>query len=327
MPIDPHPTSEPLDCLVVGGGPAGLTAAIYLARFRRSFLLVDAGASRADWIPLSHNHAGFPDGVTGPDLLARMRAQAERYGAAILHGEVRRLEQEDGGFRAELGGGAGGQVIRARRVLLASGVIDAEPELPDLRNAIQRGLVRHCPICDAWEATGQRVGIIGYGACSLKEAMLLRSYTDDLTLLTLGRDLHLSDDDREALDAAGVRLIDEPVTRISVVGDRIEAWEMGNGATQRFDTIYSALGRQVRSDLALALGAEHDEDGALITDDHGRTTVAGLYAAGDVVRGLSQISVAMGQAAVAATDINNSLEPALFVRVAHGAENARESTP
>ena len=86
-----------LDCLVVGGGPAGLTAAIYLARFRRNFRVIDAGDSRASWIPLSHNHAGFPDGISGDALLARMRAQAERYGAVIERGEVSRLERLDGG--------------------------------------------------------------------------------------------------------------------------------------------------------------------------------------------------------------------------------------
>src|SRR5688500_8938070 len=98
------PDDAMLDCLVVGGGPAGLTAAIYLARFRRSFRVIDAGDSRASWIPLSHNHAGFPDGISGNALLARMRAQAERYGTVIEGGEVGRLERlEGGGFAASVG--------------------------------------------------------------------------------------------------------------------------------------------------------------------------------------------------------------------------------
>ena len=304
--------ADRLDCLVIGGGPAGLTAAIYLGRFRRQFLVVDAGASRAEWIPVSHNHAGFPDGIPGPELLARMRVQAERYGAKIVRAEVRRLERRCGLFRAEVEGRA----VEAPMVLLATGVEDREPELPDLRNAIQRGLIRHCPICDAYEATGQRIAIVGYGACSMREALLLRGYTDDLTLLTLGQDLALSDDDRMAMRQAGVQLIEEPVESISVAEDRIEAWRMCNGDVLRFDTIYSALGRRVRSDVGQALGAEHDADGALATDEHQRTSIPGLYAAGDVVQGLAQIGVAMGQAAVAATDINNRLEPVGFERQA-----------
>jgi thioredoxin reductase (NADPH) len=295
-----------MDCLVIGGGPGGLTAAIYLARFLRDFLVVDAGASRAAWIPCSHNHAGFPDGgIPGPELLARMRRQAERYGARIVQGEVASLERgHDGVFVARFGG----RTVEARRVLLATGSQDVEPELPDIDGAIRRGLVRHCPICDAYEVRGQKVAIIGYGKCSVREVMLLRGYTSDLTLLTLGRGLELPEDERATLREAGVRLVEEPVAELTVEDDRITAWRMASGAELCFDTLYTALGLHARSGLAAALGAEHDSDGMLVVDDHQRTTVPGLWAVGDVVKGLAQISVAMGQAAVAATDINNSLE-------------------
>ena len=295
-----------MDCLVIGGGPGGLTAAIYLARFLREFLVVDAGASRAAWIPCSHNHAGYPDGgIPGPELLARMRRQAEHFDARIVEGEVTSLRRgNDGTFTAELGG----REVTARRVLLATGAQDIEPELPDLDGAIRRGLVRHCPICDAYEARGQKVAIIGYGKCSVREVMLLRGYTSDLTLLTLGRGLELPEDERATLGEAGVRLVDEPVVELTLEGDRIAAWRMESGAELRFDTLYTALGLRARSSLAASLGAEHDADGMLATDDHQRTSVPDLWAVGDVVKGLAQISVAMGQAAIAATDINNSLE-------------------
>ena len=301
------PTSDlDLDCLVVGGGPAGLTAAIYLARFRRRFIVVDNGASRADWIPISHNHPGFPQGIEGPVLLERLRAQARRFNAELVSDhEVERLERcPEGGFL----GVYGGRVLRARTVLLATGVEDREPELPNLKETVRNGLIRHCPICDAYEATDQRVAIIGYGACSIHETLLLRGYTDDLTLLTLGRDLELTADEKAALRSAGVRVVDEPVTHLTVTDNRIEALCMASGDMLSFDTIYSALGRRVRSSLALDLGAEHDEDGALITDALQRTSIPDLFAAGDVVKGLAQISVAMGQAAIAATEINNSLQ-------------------
>lgn len=294
-----------MDCLVIGAGPAGLTGAIYLGRFLRDFAIVDAGRSRALWIPTSHNHAGFPEGISGPDLVARMRVQAERYGAAILRSDVASLERsEGGGFLATL---ADGREIEARTVLLATGVQDIEPELPDIDRAIERGLVRHCPICDAFEVQDQRVALIGYGKCSVREVMLLRRYTGDLTLLTLGRELQLPRDEAAAMVEAGVRIIDAPVERIAIDGNRIAAWHMGPGEVLRFDTLYTALGVEGRSRLATDLGAAHDGDGMLITDSHQQTTVTGLWAAGDVVRGLSQISVAMGQAAIAATAINNSL--------------------
>jgi thioredoxin reductase (NADPH) len=300
----PPEAGERLDCLIVGGGPAGLTAAIYLARFRRNFMVVDAGASRAAWIPCTHNHPGFPDGIRGTELLGRMRDQAGRHGARVVPGEVRRLERlPDGTFSAWIGDGS----RRAKFVLLATGVEDIEPELPHVEHAVRRGLVRHCPICDAYEIIGRKVAIIGYGKCRIREALLLRVYTADLTILTLGKKLDIPPEEREALREAEVHVLDEPVSEISVEGDAIAAWRMNSGKVHRFDALYTALGLRIRSELARELGADHDEAGALMVNSHQRTSVQGLYAAGDVVSGLTQISVAMGQAAIAATDINNSL--------------------
>jgi thioredoxin reductase (NADPH) len=293
-----------MDCLVVGGGPAGLTAAIYLARFRRDFRVVDSGASRASWITVSHNHPGFPEGISGAELLTRMRAQAGRYGARIVPGEVNSLERlHDGSFSASIGVDR----LRGRTVLLATGVEDIEPELPNLEGAVRRGFVRHCPICDAYEAINRKVAIIGYGKCCVREALLLRVYTSDLTLLTLGKQVDIPADEQKMLREAGICVLDEPVSEVSVEGNKIAAWRMKSGMVHRFDALYSALGLRSRSRLARELGAGLDEDGTLIVDAHQRTSISGLYAAGDVVSGLTQINVAMGQAAIAATTINNSL--------------------
>ena len=293
-----------MDCLIIGAGPAGLTAAIYLARFRRRVLVVDSGASRAAWIPVSHNVPGFPDGIGGPQLLGRLRSQAMRYGAQILSGEVEQLEAlPDGTFRAH----AVGHDIRAERVLLAAGGLDVEPELPGVRDAVRRGLIRYCPICDAYEIAGQKVALIGSGKCRVKEALLLRAYTAHLTVLTLGQELLMSAGERSQLEDAGIRVLEEPVADLTLDGDQISVWHMQGGGKHTFDTVYTALGVRIRSGLALALQAKADEDGALIVSDHQMTSVPGLYAAGDVVRGLSQVCVAMGQAAVAATDMNGSL--------------------
>ena len=262
-----------MDCLVIGAGPAGLTAAIYLARFRRRVLVIDGGASRASWIPVSHNMPGFPEGVGGPGLLARMRTQALQYGAEIRPGEVERLQAlPEGGFIAS----ANGQDIRAERVLLATGGLDVEPELPGVRDAVRRGLVRYCPICDAFEIIGQNVALIASGKCRVREALLLRAYTARLSVITLGHELHMPDEERAQLHEAGVRILEEPVAGLTVEGDRIGAWHMQGGGKHTFDTVYTALGVRVRSGLATALGAEADEDGALIVRDHQKTSVPGL---------------------------------------------------
>jgi thioredoxin reductase (NADPH) len=293
-----------MDCLVIGGGPAGLAAAIYLARFRRDFLVVDAGSSRAAWIPVTHNHPGFPDGIQGSELLERMRSQATRYGAPIVPGQVSRLERlVDGSFSASVGV----DELRAKTVLLATGVEDIEPEIPNLEKAVRRGFIRHCPICDAYEVIDRKVAIIGYGKCCIRESLLLRAYTTDLTLLTFGKDVDIAPDEQEDLRKLGIRVLDEPVSEVEIEGDEILVWRMKSGNVHRFDALYTALGLRMRSELAKDLGADHDGDGALLVDKHQRTSVPGLYAAGDVVQGLTQISVATGQAAIAATTINNSL--------------------
>jgi thioredoxin reductase (NADPH) len=295
---------DELDCLIIGGGPAGLSAATYLARFRRRFALVENGASRAALIPVSHNCPAFPDGISGNELLTRLRAQAQCYGTHVIHASVEMLERAPGGFAARLDG----QRLLARTVLLATGVEDIEPTLPNLEHAIRRGYLRHCPICDAYDVIDQKVGVLGHGKSALREALFLRTYTADLTLLTLGEPMALTDDERRQLDDAGVRAIEEPIDEVYVNDGRIVALRTPGNREHRFDTLYSALGAHVRAELATALGARIDpDDGGLLVDEHQQTAVPGLYAAGDVVFSLNQISVATGQAAIAATAVHNHL--------------------
>jgi thioredoxin reductase (NADPH) len=296
---------QPLDCLIVGAGPAGLIAAIYLARFRRNIRIIDAGSSRASLIPVSHNYPGFPDGIGGDELLARLRSQALRYGVDITAGVVDRIAKQDDGFFI---GSYGADSVKAQTVVLATGVIDIEPELPKLTDAIKQGYIRHCPICDGYEVIDRKVAVIGYGKILVREALFIRHFTADLTVLSLGRETGLSDSDRKILSEHNIRIIEEPIAEVTIEGSRISALRAQSGTVHHFDTVYSALGTKVRSDLARELGADCDERGDLLVD-HKRlqTSVPGLYAAGDVVNGLNQISVAAGHAAIAATAIHHSL--------------------
>ena len=293
-----------LDCLVVGAGPAGLTAAIYLGRFRRRFTVIHDGDPRAGWIPVSHNHPGFPDGIPGRELLARMRTQAERYGAQILIGEVRGLTRdEDGIFRAQTTGGE----LRARNVLLATGVKDKGSELPEVYEAVQKGLIRICPICDAYEVIDQAVGVIGRGDKAAREAMFIRTYTANLKVILLGGETQISDENRRTLAEAGVEIVETATTHVRIENHRVAALEFEGRVRHRFDSVYSALGTTARTELAQQVSALTAKDDRLWVNDHQMTSVPRLCAAGDMVRGLHQISIAQAEAAIAATDVQNRL--------------------
>ena len=297
--------AEPLDCLVIGGGPAGLTAAIYLARFHLDILVVDAGKSRASWIPCTRNHAGFPEGISGKDLLERMREQACKYGAKLQTEFVTKLErdEESGLYTATWGSGT----AVARSVLIATGVTNRRPPMDEELHdeALSRGLVRYCPICDGYEVTDKRVGVIGSDSHGVAEAVFIRSYTADVTLIAPDKALRLKPEDSEKLKGAGIKCVDGPgqavaIDRNCIVVDTAE----GHYA---FDSIYPALGSDTHTQLAEMVGAELSSDDCIRVDSHQRTSVPGLYAAGDVVIGLDQISHAMGEGGVAATTIRNDL--------------------
>jgi thioredoxin reductase (NADPH) len=270
--------------------------------------VVDANASRASWIPISHNLAGFPDGIAGKDLIALMRAQADRYSARIINGRVKLLERSPRGvFAAVMNDGTRHE---AAQILLTTGSEDLPPplSLPDREEAVGRGRLRFCPICDAYEVTGRKIALASTRRCRIQEALLLRGYTADLSLITLQDPWELPKEERATLTEAGIKIVEAPAVRLVLEEDGL-AVHMADHERHRFDTLYVALGLRARSDLAVALGAEHDADGALAVDQHQMTTVPSLYAAGDVVQGLAQIGVAVGQAAIAATAIHNSLPP------------------
>jgi thioredoxin reductase (NADPH) len=297
-------SEDQLDCLVIGGGPAGLTAAIYLARFHLDLQVVDAGGSRASLIPCTRNHAGFPDGISGSELIERMKAQAQKYGASIAAGRVTRLDRIDGGFEAEWGEGK----VSARKVLLATGVTNRRPPMDEELHdeALARGLIRYCPICDGYEVTDKSIGVIGSGGHGVAEALFLRSFTPHIVLIAPDKALELSAEDQARLRQAGIDTVDGPCAAVAVHSDCIVVDTTEGHYT--FDSVYPALGSDVHSELAGQVGADLSaETGCVTVDTHQRTSVPGLYAAGDVVLGLDQISHAMGEGGVAATTIRNDL--------------------
>lgn len=295
--------TEQFDCVIVGGGPAGLTAATYLARFHRRVALVDDGNSRALWIPRSHNQPSYPDGVSGQELLAQMKAQAQRYETTFLQGRVTSIESDAQNFLLQ----GDGLSLKSRTVLLATGVQNRRPDIDPMTHcsALEKGQLRYCPVCDGYEVSGQEIGVLAIDKRGVTEALFLRTYSSNVTLLTL-RGADLGGEGREALRAGGVRLEEGAFERVDFSGEKA-AVHLHGGTTLHFDTIYPALGSDIQNELAKSFDLELGDDDCIAVDTKQRTSRKGVYAAGDVVYALDQISVAVGHAAIAATTLHNDL--------------------
>ena len=289
------------DIVIIGAGPAALTAATYLGRFRRQAVVLDGGKPRARWIPKSHNMPGFPAGISGVEILAQLRAQAVRYGAQIRSAHVKSLVRTEDGFEVALGTGR----LRARYVLLATGVKDHLPPIEGAAEAVLRSVVRICPICDAFEAIGKRIAVISDDDRGVREAEFLTTYSNHVTLIAMADIAAFS---RQRLQSAGINSVRASWSELNVRSDGLHLHSAGGPMT--FDVAYSALGSTPQDEIASALGAARDSGNGLTVNEHQQTSVPALYAAGDVVRGLNQIAVAAAEGAIAATDIHNRLRQA-----------------
>ncbi|MGH8076556.1 MAG: NAD(P)/FAD-dependent oxidoreductase [Lysobacter sp.] len=294
-------SDEPLDCLIIGAGPAGLTAATYLVRFHRRVAVVDAGHSRARWIPTSHNCPGFPFGIAGPALLAKLREQAEGYGARITTSCIETLQRDADAFVAT---DAAGHEWRACHVLLATGIVDRLPEMEALEECVAAGKVRLCAVCDGYEASDERIAVYGPADAAIRHGLFLRTFPRSVTAIR-SEPGEPGPINAQLAEAARIALLPMP-TRLNRCEEVCEV-TLDDGSVRRFDTLYPVLGAEAQAHLATGMGARVDDTGALRVDAAMQTTVDGLYAIGDVVSALNQISVAVGHAAIAASAIHNRL--------------------
>jgi len=290
-------------CVIVGAGPAGLTAAIYLARFGLSACVIADDTSRAGRIPLCRNFPGYPDGISGSDFLSRIGTQLGRYDVPRIAGRVTSIAPEAEGFRVC----HGKLSVHGRTVILATGKIDAPPPLmpaAEHDSALHDGRLHYCPVCDANEVRGAEVVVLGTGKHGVREAEFLRCYTGKVALLCPDGP-HACGLSGRKPGSAGITLVDGPLTGFSYRSKTLELTTAD--AVLQPEHIYVALGCRQRSELAAELGATLSGDGCIVVDAHQRSSVAGLYAAGDVVAGLDQIATAVGHAAIAATAVRNDL--------------------
>lgn len=293
--------AERYDAVIVGGGPAGLSAAIFLGRCRRRVLLIDDGRPRNRAARASHGLL-TRDGASPAALLRLGRAELRTYPTVTLRtGTAVTLTGARGAFRI---GCADGTVVSARRVLLATGVVDEVPEVTGL--APLYGIsVHHCPYCDAFEHAGRPLAVYGRGRAGVDAALVLRAWSDDVVLATDGHPLGARLRARCARQGVTVRTA--PIRRLVGRSGRLQRIVFARGADLRRSALFFATGQRQRSPLARRIGCEFTPDGAVATDEHEATCVPGVYVAGDASHREQKVVVAAAEGAQAAIKIHESL--------------------
>jgi thioredoxin reductase len=293
------------DVVVVGGGPAGLAGALWLARYRLRVALFDAGNPRNQPARGVHGYLGLED--PPPMELRRIgREQAERAGARCPDGSIRAVERDGAGFRLSVDGG---EVLRARRVLFATGLRDIIPEIPGLLDCYGTS-IWHCPDCDGPGTQDLRVGVIGWGKQIAAFCMEMLTWTSRLTILTHGREAELPPGAWRALERHGIEVDTRAITRISGRDGQVEGVVFEDGPGRAFDALFFHIAFGPGSSLPASLGCEANDEGILTVDEDFQTTVAGVYAAGDIVHGSKLAIRAAADGTRAAIGIYRSLLPA-----------------
>jgi thioredoxin reductase len=281
------------DVLIVGGGAGGLNAALTLSRARRRVLVVDSGTPRN---APAHAVHGFVsrDGTPPAELLAAGRAEVQRYGGRVVSGEVRELDREGDGFVAELAD----RTVRARRVIVATGLRDELPDVPGLLERWGRDVL-HCPYCHGWEVRDRPLGVLG----SQHQALLVRQWSDDVIFFAEGVD----DEGRAKLTARGVRIVDGRVVGLVVEDDELQGVRLADGSVVARSALFVPPRFVPNDALLTGLGCERDDSGWVRVDPTGRTSVPGVWAAGNVVDASAQVVGAAAAGAKAAVAVNLDL--------------------
>lgn len=294
------------DVVVVGGGAGGLSGALVLARARRSVLVVDAGEPRNRPASAVHGLLGR-DGTPPAELLARGREEVRRYGGTLAQGTVTRVAREDGELAVSL---ADGRVVRARRILVASGLVDELPDVSGLRERWGRDVL-HCPYCHGWEVRDRAIGVLASGPMSLHQAQLFRQWSSDVVYFT-----HTGPEPTEEqaaeLTARGIRVVSGEVASVAVEDDRLVGVRLADGTLVERDAVAVSSRMVARAGFLAALGlrpAAHPSGMGehIPADATGRTAVPDVWAAGNVTDLAAQVGTAAAAGAAVAAQINSDL--------------------
>jgi thioredoxin reductase (NADPH) len=291
------------ECAIVGGGPGGLVSALYLSRFKRKVVLINNGKPRAAWIPKTQNLIGYDRGISGRLLLRRLHRQVSRLGLEVIRGmaKVKRLRN---GFEVETGESS----LKTKTVILATGLTDFQPQLKNLVELRERGFLRYCSICDGYEYLNQPLSVLAKDDFGIQKALFIGHWTKDLTII-VPESLGLSSYRRKELNRLKVKI--RPCRTLRIVpSSKQKGIDIYLDEEEPFfaRASYVELGCRVNSEAFDGLKKiRRSQEGFLTTTIEQRTSIPNLFAVGDCVNVLGQISVAAGQAAVAATTIHNDL--------------------
>ena len=286
---------------VVGGGPAGLTTALYATRLGHDTVLIDRGGGRAAMMQETHNVIGVTEDVSGNDLIATAKEQIREYGAETVRGMVSAVEGSAGSFRIDVGE----ESYTAERVVLATGFSDKRPDPPLPRTG--RGL-HYCLHCDAYMFIDESVYVMGTGESAAHVAMIMLNFTDEVDLLLRGAEPEWNEETDRQLRAHPIDVIDEEITGMNRGEDGwLESFEFEDGTVREYRGGFPMYGSDYNAELVDALDLDRTDDDAVAVDDHGRTSVEGVFAVGDLTPGHNQIPVAMGEGAKAGIALHYEL--------------------
>mgnify|MGYP006277264827 CR=1 FL=1 len=299
---DAESSVESYEVAIVGGGPAGLSAGLYATRLGHDTVVIDRGGGRAAMMLDTHNVIGVTEDVSGNEFLGTASQQVEEYGGDVVRDLVTDIEHTDDG-RFRLGGNS--TDVIADRVVLGVGFSDERPEPPLPRTGM--GL-HYCLHCDAYMFIDESVYVMGANEAAAHVAMIMLNFTDEVDILTRGDDIEWSDETQKLVEAHPVEVIHEDITGMNKRDDGwLESFEFEDGSVREYKGGFALYGSNYNTELAESLGCDLNDDGTIVVDDHGRTSVDGIYAVGDITPGHNQVPVAMGKGAKAGLAIHKEL--------------------
>ena len=290
------------EAIIIGGGLAGLSAAIYLGRSRRDTLLVHSGHSMAKWEADVQNYLGFPEGIGGSDLLEKGLAQVARYKVEIAEDEIESLSRRDETFLLR----GGNRIYRGRRVLIATGLTHLPPDIPGVRECLGQSLF-FCKDCDAYRVQGKRIAIIGHNNEAADYALAMLLFSDSVMICSNGQTPTWDAEHAGWLGEYRIPMRSERIGKVDHHEGRLKTLTFDQHDQIEVEAVFTTRGDLYHSGLAESAGAELDRHGQVIVDHCLRTSVPGLYAAGCITPANCQMIIAAGQGAVAAQAINRDL--------------------